>query len=502
LTSKTGSASGGTPHSGWDAALAAGSGVDGSADDGSGVDGSGVDGSGVDGSADDGSAVNGSADDGTVTVRSRADGPGARRRGRPGQPAAIVFEGVAMATAQPQPSGRPESEQRRNLKLTCMSNLLRSSGERVYFKDRMSRFLFVSKGWLDAYTPDRAAEELVGKTDFDVFSEQHATAAFEDEQQIIRSGEAMVGKVEIETFSGREDAWVSTTKMPLVDDFGKIIGTFGITRDVTPQIMAEQALTQQTLQLSAQNERLRELDVLKDEFIALVSHELRTPLTSIIGYVNLLRDKRVSGRSADEFAEVIQRNAQRLLHLVEDLLFLSQTQPGKMFVELRSADLAQIATDAVEEIRPEAERKKISLALALDPVPRVEADQMRIAQMLGNLISNAVKFTPDGGSVEVRLGREDDQAVLAVADTGVGIPVADQDRVFERFFRTAVAKRQVIPGTGLGLTITKEIVEAHGGTITVDSNEGRGSTFRIHLPLKPCPAADAEDQSQAGSEDK
>lgn len=148
-----------------------------------------------------------------------------------------------MATAQPQPSRRPESEQRRNLKLTCMSNLLRSSGERVYFKDRMSRFLFVSKGWIDAYTPDRAAEELVGKTDFDVFSEQHATAAFEDEQQIIRSGDPMVGKIEIETYSGREDAWVSTTKMPLRDERGRIIGTFGISRDVTAQIRAEMALS-------------------------------------------------------------------------------------------------------------------------------------------------------------------------------------------------------------------------------------------------------------------
>jgi hypothetical protein len=395
-----------------------------------------------------------------------------------------------MVTAQPQPGRRHESVQRRNLKLTCMTNLLLSSGERVYFKDRMSRFLFVSEGWIDAYTPDREAEELVGKTDFDVFSEQHATAAFEDEQQIIRSGEPMVGKIELETYSGREDAWVSTTKMPLRDDFGKIIGTFGITRDVTPQIRAEQALTEQALQLSAQNDRLRELDVLKDEFIALVSHELRTPLTSIIGYVKLLRDKRVSERSADQFAEVIQRNAQRLLRLVEDLLFLSQTRPGKMVVELRRADLAEIAAYAVEEMRPEAERKTISLALAADPVPPADVDQTRVAQMLGNLISNAVKFTPDGGSVEVRLGLEDDQAVLAVADTGVGIPAADQEQVFERFFRTAIAKRQVIPGTGLGLTITKEIVEAHGGTITVESHESRGTTFRVRLPLQPPPRAE------------
>jgi signal transduction histidine kinase len=348
--------------------------------------------------------------------------------------------------------------------------------------------MFVSEGWITAYTPDRVPEELVGKTDFDVFSEQHATAAFEDEQQIIRTGEPMVGKVELETYSGREDAWASSTKMPLRDDCGNIIGTFGITRDVTAQILAEQGLTRQALQLSAQNERLRELDVLKDEFIALVSHELRTPLTSIIGYVKLLRDKRVSSLSAEQFTEVIQRNAHRLLRLVEDLLFLSQTQPGKMVVEIRSADLAEIATNALEEMQPEADRKHIGLAFSADPIPAVDVDPTRIAQLLGNLISNAVKFTPDGGSVEVRLGMENDQAVLEVADTGFGIPADDQARIFERFFRTAIAKREVIPGTGLGLTITKEIVAAHNGTITVESYEGRGSTFRIYLPLRATPS--------------
>jgi signal transduction histidine kinase len=400
-----------------------------------------------------------------------------------------------MVTSQPQPEGRQVSEQRRKLMLTCMSNLLATSGERVYFKDRMSRFIFVSEGWITAYTPDQVPEELVGKTDFDVFSEQHATAAFEDEQQIIRTGEPMVGKVELETYSGREDAWASSTKMPLRDDFGNIIGTFGITRDVTAQILAEQGLTRQALQLGAQNERLRELDVLKDEFIALVSHELRTPLTSIIGYVKLLRDKRVSPLSAEQFTEVIQRNSQRLLHLVEDLLFLSQTGPGKMVVELRSADLAEIATNVLEEMRPEADRKHIGLAFSADPLPTVEVDETRIAQLLGNLISNAVKFTPDGGSVEVRLGMENGQAVIEVADTGFGIPADDRAQIFERFFRTAIAKRQVIPGTGLGLTITREIVAAHNGTITVESDEGRGSTFRIYLPLRATPTPSTQHQA-------
>jgi two-component system, sensor histidine kinase and response regulator len=395
-----------------------------------------------------------------------------------------------MVAVRPQ----PDSEPHLNLEFTCMSNLL-ASGERVYFKDRMSRFLSVSEGWAAAYAPGRTTEELIGKTDFDVFSEQHAAAAFDDEQQIMRTGEPIVSKVERETYSGRPDAWVSTTKMPLRDERGEIIGTFGISRDVTAQVRAEEALTRQAQQLSTQNERLRELDEMKDEFIGLVSHELRTPLTSIIGYVKLLRDKRVSELHADHYADVIQWNSQRLLRLVEDLLFLSQNHPGKMAVELRSTDLSKIAASAVEEMRPEAERRHIDLALSAGPGPRLPVDAARIAQLLGNLISNAVKFTKEGGKVQVGVGTEGGRAVLTVADTGIGIPAADRERIFDRFFRSAIANRQAIPGTGLGLTIARDIAAAHDGTITVESDEGRGSTFKIWLPLRPAPVPGTADRA-------
>jgi len=382
-----------------------------------------------------------------------------------------------------------------------MSNLLSTTEERVYFKDLLSRFLFVSAGWIAAYTPGRPVEDLIGKTDFDVFSVQHASAALADEQQVIRTGEPLVGKVERETYSGAEGGrpggWVSTTKMPLLDDRGRIIGTFGISRDVTAQIRAEKALARQALQLSTQNESLRELDRLKDEFIGLVSHELRTPLVSIIGYVELLKDEGTSGPDADHFAEVIERGAQRLLRLVGDLLLLSPIKSGKMPMEFRSADLADIAAAAVEEMRLEAELKHINLTLSATAVPCFAVDPTRIAQLLGNLISNAVKFTPDGGKVEVGLGVQGDQAVLTVTDTGIGIPAADRERVFERFFRTAAATRLVIPGTGLGLTITKAIVEAHNGTISVDGDEGRGSTFKVCLPLRPSRSPDLRDPAQA-----
>ena len=376
-----------------------------------------------------------------------------------------------------------ESESQRELELICMSNLLASTAARVYFKDLQNRFLLVSAGWIDAYASGRTAQDLIGKTDFDVFSAEHASAASRDEQRVISTGEPVLGKVELETYGGRPDTWVSTTKMPLRDSGGQIIGTFGISRDVTAQKRAENTLAEQALQLIAKNQRLRELDRLKDEFIGMFSHELRTPLASILGYAEILIEDGVTGPDADHCVEVIDRNAKRLLRLAGDLQLLSQINSGQMPTEFRTSDLADIAACAVDEMRPEAERKHIDLALSATAVPHLAVDPTRIAQLLGNLLSNALKFTPEGGKVEVRLGTEGDQAVLAVADTGMGIPVADRDRIFERFFRTATAKRQAIQGTGLGLTITQAIVAAHNGTIAVEGEEGRGSTFTVRLPL-------------------
>jgi PAS domain S-box-containing protein len=394
---------------------------------------------------------------------------------------------------------RRDAESERELELTCMSNLLSATGEHVFFKDLQSRFLLVSAGWIAACAPGLTMDDLIGKTDFDVFTAEHASAAFRDEQRIMRTGESIVGKVELETHAGRTDTWVSTTKMPLRDSRDRIIGTFGISRDITAQTKAEKTLAEQALQLIAKNERLRELDRLKDEFISMFSHELRTPLASILGYAEILIDDGVSGPDAEKCVEVIDRNAKRLLRLAGDLQLLSQINSGHMPVEFRRTDLADIAACAVEDMRPAAERKHIDLVLSATALPPFAADPTRIAQVLGNLLSNAVKFTPDGGKVEVRLGTEGDQAVLTVADTGIGIPAADRERIFERFFRTGIAKRQAIQGTGLGLTITQAIVAAHNGTIAVEGDEGRGSTFTVRLPLRPPPASDAGEPGLTGA---
>jgi PAS domain S-box-containing protein len=272
---------------------------------------------------------------------------------------------------------------------------------------------------------------------------------------------------------------------PIRDSAGKIVGLATIAQDISTRKQVEQERERLLHELEAQNERLRELDRLKDEFVALVSHELRTPLTSIRGYLELVLEE--EGALTDEqrqFLGVVERNAHRLLALVGDLLFLAQIEAGKLSLEVGAVDLAAIAAESVETARPLAEEKGITVTLATGPLTLIAGDRARLAQLLDNLISNGIKFTPAEGRVDVRVRGERGQAVIEVRDTGMGIPSEEQEHLFERFFRTAKATEQAIPGTGLGLAISKAIVHAHGGRITVASSEGSGATFRVSIPIR------------------
>jgi len=236
--------------------------------------------------------------------------------------------------------------------------------------------------------------------------------------------------------------------------------------------------------LTEQNSRLRELDLMKDEFVSLVSHELRTPLTSIRGYLELLMEEGGNLTAEQErFLRVVDRNSERLLHLVGDLLFLAQVDAGKLTIEHENVRLEEVVQDSVEALRPIAESRGIELVTSITPLPSLVGDPARLAQVLDNLVSNALKFTAEGGRVSVSLYAEGDRAVVEVEDNGVGIPTAEQSRLFERFFRSSRATDNAIPGTGLGLAITKAIAERHGGRISVESEEDVGTSVRVELPL-------------------
>jgi len=228
---------------------------------------------------------------------------------------------------------------------------------------------------------------------------------------------------------------------------------------------------------------------MKDEFSALVSHELRTPLTSIIGYLELLRDDADGdgddprARQRAQFLTVVDRNARRLLRLVGDLLFVAQVEAGKLSLDEADVDLGAVARESVEAAAPRARDGGVELILEEEDAPVVRGDRDRLAQALDNLVSNAIKFTHAGGRVVVRLASEYDRAVLEVTDTGIGISQADLEQLFQRFFRTQRATSAAIPGVGLGLTIAQAIVHGHDGQISVQSQDGEGTTFRIELPL-------------------
>jgi signal transduction histidine kinase len=229
----------------------------------------------------------------------------------------------------------------------------------------------------------------------------------------------------------------------------------------------------------------RQSERLKDEVLALVSHELRTPLTSVVGYVDLVLDG-PDELSPDvrRFLEVVERNARRLLRLVSDLLFVAQAEAGLLELGRTEVDLGAIASDAVEAARPEAERAGATLVLEAEPVRTFIGDRDRCAQVLDNLISNAVKFAGEGGHIQVTVAERDEAAVLEVADDGPGIPVEERATVFERFARASDATTRAVPGAGLGLTVAKTIVEGHGGTIEVLGAPGMGTTMKVSLPLE------------------
>ena len=230
--------------------------------------------------------------------------------------------------------------------------------------------------------------------------------------------------------------------------------------------------------------RAEELIRLRDEFVATVSHELRTPLTSIVGYLELIGDDESDDRTPEQqaFLEIVQRNAERLVSLVSDLLLVAEARDRKLRLDIRTIELGELARECVAAAKPAADAKDLRLTLSDGAAGDLEGDRIRLAQVMDNLISNAIKFTPAGGSVAVKTATRNGNAIFEVSDSGSGISAADQAQLFNPFFRSRSASAQAIQGTGLGLTITKAIVEAHRGSISVESALGTGTTFLVELP--------------------
>lgn len=248
-----------------------------------------------------------------------------------------------------------------------------------------------------------------------------------------------------------------------------------------------QLLIKRDLELTRTNDRLRELDQVKSEFLSIAAHQLRTPLSAVKWVFSLLLEEH-NGSLSDEQRNFLQKGLdsnERMIHLVDDMLTVTRIESGKLEYVMEDLDLAKLARDVAEDVTKSAERKHVTLACFDDGPAIVTADGEKLRFVLDNLLSNAIKYTPENGTVEAKIAIESGVAILTIRDTGIGIPKEQQQNVFSKFFRAENAVRTVSDGTGLGLYVAKRIIEHHHGTISFTSDVGAGTTFRVALPLAP-----------------
>ncbi|MEX1095000.1 MAG: PAS domain S-box protein [Planctomycetales bacterium] len=410
--------------------------------------------------------------------------------------------------------GQEALEQERYL----LHSLLDNIPDNIYFKDEQGRFLRINsaKAHRSGLTDP---SEAVGKSDFDFFPDEHARRAADDERRVMDTGEPLVGKEERLVWPDGKVSWVSTTKVPLRDREDRIVGTFGISRDISRLKEAEEALREAKETAEAASRA-------KSDFLANMSHEIRTPLNAIIGMTELVLDTQLTAAQR-EYLRTVFASGEALLELINDILDFSKIEAGKLDLERTQFDLRESVGDTMKSLALRAHREELELAFHVAPdVPEVLAgDPARLRQVLVNLIGNAIKFTEEG-EVVLDVSREIDpppsqggagggsaaesgsrsstrtsggSAVAAsaqslsapnadadrvrlrfsVRDTGIGIAPDKLGVIFEAFEQADTSMTRRYGGTGLGLAISSRLVELMGGKIEVESEVGNGSTFHF-----------------------
>ena len=367
-------------------------------------------------------------------------------------------------------------------KYRLLADLMRYIPDVIYFKDRSGRLLLVNE--THARGLGLKPEEVAGKTDFDIFAKQRALAMAKDDQHVMTSGKAVIDKIERSTRADGVDNYVSTTKIPRYDQSGRIIGLIGITRDITRRMRYEQS-KRKTQGLEKKLETLKELNQLKSEFISVVSHELRTPLAIIKEAVMLLLDE-IAGGLNEKQKHILQKakdNIQRLKGIIEELLDISRIESGKLKLHYSLVNLNDLLKESADFFKKLAAEKSVGLTYVL-PQEEVNLllDSDKIHRVITNLLSNAIKFTEEYGSIKAELKIFHDRVRLGVTDSGIGIAGEDLPKLFNKFSQVSKISSIERKGLGLGLSISRELVEAQGGEVWAESKLGVGSKFYFTLP--------------------
>jgi PAS domain S-box-containing protein len=362
-----------------------------------------------------------------------------------------------------------------------LHTLMEHLPDSIYFKDAQSRFLRVSRALASRFGLTDP-QQAVGKSDFDFFSEEHARQAWNDEQALVLGAPPLLGIEEKETWPDGTITWASTTKMPLRTRYGKLMGTFGVSRDITRRREAEE-------QLRYAKEAAEAASKAKSEFLANMSHEIRTPLNAVIGMTELLLDTSLTQTQRD-YLKMVLDSGESLLRVINDILDFSKIEAGKLDLDRMPFHLREGLGDTMKSLALRAHRKSLEVAcdIAADVPELLVGDLGRLRQVVINLVGNAIKFTEEG-EVVLRVQRRKEEGEpppegsaalhFSVSDTGIGIPPEKQKRIFEAFEQADSSTTRRFGGAGLGLAISLRLVHMMGGEIWVESEDGKGSTFHF-----------------------
>jgi PAS domain S-box-containing protein len=404
--------------------------------------------------------------------------------------ALLAIPAVAYLTERKEPASTSSiephaqesaSEHERNMLRTLIDSL----PDLIYAKDVNCKFLLANDACCRVMGTDRT--DVVGKDDFDFFPRDLAEGFHEDEQKVMRSGETLLNREESVLYRDGRRSHVLTTKVPLRDSQGRVIGIMGIGRDITARVEAEN-------ELRAAREAAEAANKAKSEFLANMSHEIRTPMNGVIGMSELMMDTKLDSAQRD-YAETIRDCGRALLTVINDILDFSKIEAGKLELENIDMDLRDAVRDVARVLAVQAHAKGLELTMDVDSkLPEmVKGDPGRLRQVLLNLGGNAVKFTSKGEvSLEVKVLESDERGSLVrceVRDTGVGIPADRINALFQPFMQVDASTTRRFGGTGLGLSIVRKLVELMHGEVGVESEENLGSKFWFTARFAPASAA-------------